>query len=252
MPKTQKTKTVYLVDGDIYLHTIAHAAAKDIDWGGIVTRQLNIEEALDTLRSHLAAIEERFERGDIRFILSAPNSFRKALCPSYKSNRKPESKPVGYASFKEKAAAMLSARIVDSLEGDDVIGISATNPNNQHNRIVVTTDKDLKTVPCTIFNPRAETLETLTEDEANHNFYLQTLTGDRTDGYPGCPGVGPVKAERLLKGASSEMEAWAKVVAAFGGDEAAALLQARLARILRWNDYDHKHGEPLLWTPQKR
>jgi DNA polymerase-1 len=36
-----------------------------------------------------------------------------------------------------------------------------------------------------------------------------------------------------------------------GLTEADALRQARLARILRWTDWDNKKKEPILWTPSR-
>jgi len=79
---------------------------------------------------------------------------------------------------------------------------------------------------------------------------LQALTGDSVDGYPGCPGIGPKRAERLLNKETS----WETVVAAYakeGLDEEYALAQARVARILRWDEYNIKKEEVILWTPSK-
>jgi DNA polymerase-1 len=72
--------------------------------------------------------------------------------------------------------------------------------------------------------------------------------------------VGKVKAEKLLTVTNipdmplaelREMR-WAAVVAAYekaGLTEQDALTQARLARILRYSDWDNEKKEPILWTP---
>ena len=39
----------------------------------------------------------------------------------------------------------------------------------------------------------------INEKEANYFHMLQTLTGDPTDGYKGCPNIGKVTAEKILK-----------------------------------------------------
>jgi DNA polymerase-1 len=87
--------------------------------------------------------------------------------------------------------------------------------------------------------------------------------GDSTDGYKGCPGIGPKAAEKVLAGPG---DPWANVVAAYtdayrkdkdpekakwlGMDpEALALLNAQLARILRSSDWDSKARRPILWRP---
>ena len=96
---------------------------------------------------------------------------------------------------------------------------------------------------------------------------MQTLTGDTCDGFPGCPGIGPVKAKKLIDNVGSEafevynregrdvfhQFMWACIVAAYakkGRDAQYALTQARVARILRHDDYDFKTGRPILWEPK--
>ena len=92
---------------------------------------------------------------------------------------------------------------------------------------------------------------------------MQTLTGDTTDGYTGCPGIGPKTAEKILQAALAEgtTEAnpaqlreiyWQHVVKAYakaGLSEEEALTQARVARICRNSDYDFKTKQVILWSP---
>jgi 5'-3' exonuclease len=86
------------------------------------------------------------------------------------------------------------------------------------------------------------------------------LVGDTADGYPGLPSVGPKKAEALLKDVFKTHKAWTlncpwawdAVKAAYiarGLTEADAIKQARLARILRNEDWDAVKKEPILWSP---
>ena len=87
------------------------------------------------------------------------------------------------------------------------------------------------------------------DNSAADRFHLyQTLVGDQTDNYKGCPGVGPVKAETAL-GANPT---WASVVGCYekaGLTEEDALVQARVARILRHGEYNKMTCEVKLWTP---
>jgi len=80
-----------------------------------------------------------------------------------------------------------------------VMGILATKPGNREkypSLIVISQDKDMKTLPATVWN--GKDLVTYTEAEADYWHMYQTLVGDAADGYKGCPKVGPVKAEKLL------------------------------------------------------
>ena len=76
------------------------------------------------------------------------------------------------------------------------------------------------------------------------------MAGDSTDGYGGVPGVGLITAQKLL---DKHGESWETVVDVYeskGLTADDALLTARLARILRHNEYDRETQEIKLWTPQ--
>ena len=113
---------------------------------------------------------------------------------------------------------------------------------------MVSDDKDLRTIPCKLYRPMADEKLDITQKQADTHFLTQTLTGDPTDGYSGCKGVGAKTAEKIL----GNRPAWSSVEQAFlkaGMSKADALTQARLARILRWDDWDEAKGEPKLWQP---
>ena len=92
------------------------------------------------------------------------------------------------------------------LEADDVMGILATTDIIEGEKVIVSEDKDMKTIPCLLW--RGGEMHTITEQEADYNHLLQTLVGDATDGYPGCPGIGATRAPRIL----DENPTWATVV----------------------------------------
>jgi len=103
-------------------------------------------------------------------------------------------------------------------------------------------------------------------------FHLwKTRTGDHTDGYPGCKGVGAGVGWDSEKGlfalgrrslpyahdvlsATDMLEAWDTVLLAYaskGFTEDDAIHQARLARILWADDYNFKTQGIKLWNPTK-
>jgi DNA polymerase-1 len=153
------------------------------------------------------------------------------------------------------------AYVRPGLEGDDVAGIIMTSkvivPGT---KILVSIDKDMKSIPGLLFIPgKLQEPVEISEHDADYWHLCQTLSGDRTDGYSGCPGVGPAKAEKIIGGVYAVRDmgvaaVWReRVVPAFeaaGLGEEEALLQARLARILRASDYDFARREPKLWEPK--
>ena len=82
---------------------------------------------------------------------------------------------------------------------------------------------------------------------------FQTLTGDPTDGYKGCPSVGKVTAEKILTPHKNNYKKmWEAVVETYkskGLSSKVALLEARMARIVRASDYNFKTKQPILWSP---
>ena len=132
----------------------------------------------------------------------------------------------------------------DTLEADDAIGIYATKyPGN----IIVSPDKDMRQIPGKLYDFK-ETVE-ITPDEGARWHLIQTMAGDNTDGYSGVPGIGVKKAEKIFE---EKGYTWKAVVETFvekDMTEEDALINARLARILTTDDYDHERKEPILWRP---
>jgi DNA polymerase-1 len=122
-------------------------------------------------------------------------------------------------------------------------------------KIIVSVDKDMKSVPCNLWNPDHPEfgVKNILAKEADTFHLYQTLVGDASDGYPGCPTYGPTKSKRLLDSCSlNGTTPWEKVVEAFdkqGKDEEQALLQARLARILRVENYNQRTKAIKNWMP---
>ena len=96
--------------------------------------------------------------------------------------------------------------------------------------------------------------EEIDKDTADYNFMKQTLVGDRTDGYAGCPSIGEKTAEKLLLPLKGDLVAmWNTVCKQFEKQNLSdkiALEQARLARILRNGEYNTKTFQPKLWSIQ--
>ena len=113
---------------------------------------------------------------------------------------------------------------------------------------MVSDDKDMLGRPGQLFRPSTDELHEISVEDADRFFLTQVLTGDPTDGYKGLPGVGPKKAEAIL----GPRPHWGAVEQAYikaGHTKEDALVQARLARILRWSDWDAEKGVPILWEP---
>ena len=238
-----------LIDGDIICYEAASAVEQEIDWGeDLWTLHSNLDEAKALVETKLLRWQERFS-ADIVIGFSDSANFRKAVYPDYKGNRKSKRKPLAYKPLKQWMEGVWESYQRPGLEGDDILGILATHPKAiRGQKIIVSIDKDMKTIPGYVWNPDKDDEPIFySTEEADYWHLYQTLTGDTTDGYPGLPGCGPKGAEKVLEDPS-----WEAVVAAYekkGLTEEDALVQARCARILRATDYDYAKKEVKLWCP---
>ena len=235
-----------LVDADFYLYKCAAASTHTIKWDEYNRIGMtNLAQAQDKFRVLMEWIEEQVPGHVPVLCLGGRSNFRYGLYPKYKSNRRDRLKPWGYSEFIEWAMDTYLHIQMENVETDDVLGI-----NYLEGDVIISGDKDLKTIPGVHF--QGEMVFEVSEDEADFNFYKQALTGDSTDGYPGCKGVGAVGATKLLADCKTAEERWETVLQAYrkaGHDEFFAVTQARLARILRPGEYDHSNEEPKLWIP---
>ena len=246
-----------LIDGDILAYRVTAAAETPIDWGNdLWTLHADLSDCRDNLDRQIAMYLEELKADDIILAFSPPKNFRYRIYPQYKSHRQGKRKPVTYIPLKEYAHERYKTFERPDLEGDDVLGILATSPVIvKGEKVIVSLDKDLKTIPGLICDMREPiTIQEITEEEADYNHMYQTLVGDTADGYPGCPGIGPVSATKLLADVPrTYADMWPVVVEAYekkGLSEEVALVQAQIARICRRDDYDFKKKEVIPWKPQ--
>lgn len=238
-----------LLDGDIlcYLNSFQHEIATEVE-PGYWTWYCDFNKVQFSVEEALAYFMDTLEADDYIICLSDyEKSFRKELLPSYKEQRLRNKKPLTLKAVRQWLIDEKGAVIYPSLEGDDVMGILATS-GTISNPLIVSLDKDMKTIPCQLYRNHEEGVITITEEEADYWHLYQTLTGDTTDGYPGARGVGPVAAKKAL----SDSPSWNTVLSLYkkaGFDEEFALTQARMARILRASDWDEETQTVKLWTP---
>ncbi len=240
--------TTLLVDADIVLYRAASSVENEVEFDeGVWVLWTNENEAIEAFDLSIKALCEQANTNSYLLCFSDGSNFRKSIYPDYKANRT-QRKPMGFKAIRERVIEENNDKVVvyPWLEADDCIGILATT----HSGFVIwSADKDLRQIPgkhLTDFG-----VVEISEKEADKWFYTQVLIGDTADNYKGCPGIGPVKAENILKLAEGS-DPWPFVVAAYlkaGLTEEDAITQARLARILRASDWDEANKDVKLWRP---
>nr|WP_250808756.1 hypothetical protein [Neorhizobium tomejilense] len=252
------SKRILLIDADVVAYVAASSLEVATDWGdGYWTWHVDENAVRDKVKDIIDEVMSKLSGDECKLCLTdSLGNFRKSVLSTYKGNRSNIKKPLVLMRTKEWMIEELGAYFRPGLEGDDCMGILATMKSADE-RIIVSIDKDMKTIPGKFCRDvSACGYVEISEQEADWWHLYQTLTGDTTDGYAGCPGIGPKKAEAILGPIESfdVTEGWQRVVAAYEkakltADE--ALVQARVARILRATDYNFKTKEPILWTPKE-
>lgn len=273
-----------LIDADIIAYQSSASRQRTYDWGDTgQSISADLDEMKEAAENEIEHLIKVLNATDVIICLSDEiDNFRTEVDPSYKQNRAGSERPVQLYEMKEWMAAEWPSKMMPRLEADDVMGILATEPH-EGKRIIVSDDKDMQTVPCHFYRPCRnrekikkdnEGLRTISPEEAERFMLWQVLVGDATDGYPGCPGIGPGSADAILDGRGFEnyvhtfksgprkgqeevrwrkvdgLDRWAAIVSAYekaGLTEADAIVQANLARILKDGDIDGNRIIP--WAP---
>lgn len=286
--RTLQSERTLLIDGDVLAFTAASACqyVHEDEFGYVypVAHKPVGETVLENL---MFSIRDAFSATHVRVALTDPkDNWRFEVDPSYKGNRKDNARPLLLDYLKSYLKSTYGAEVWPGLEADDVLGILLTEPQAYPGeRILVGRDKDFLTVPGKYHRLKDYTpggkpvVKESTEWQARRWHMCQTLAGDRTDGYPGCPGVGMERAQGIIddpkllvpqqgvitrgvnKGqsvtkwvAEPSTDYWAVIVSNYlkgGATEEDALRTARLAHILHHEDYNRETGEVRLWTPDK-
>lgn len=293
-------EVILLVDADYFCHHAAAACSSVVEWeDGILEQYADLnegkrifEKSLESIRS----VRKAFENAHMVMCFTDDVNWRKGIWPDYKRGRK--SKPLAHWSMVEWVKKDFVSFQRPTLEGDDCLGILSTAPQllkrqlpevkdwNNVRVVIVSCDKDFNTIPGEFLwwdtNAGRHELKVISEAQADHWHMLQTLMGDVTDGYPGCPGIGKDTALEFLKepyvafqegrilksGPRKGQEVfqwktrsltegetlWDAIVSLYekaGLTEDDAIVQAQVARICRAEDFDLRNKEVIPWTPNK-
>ena len=250
-----------LIDGDVLLYRMGFGNEQEVQWDTETSSEWEEPDlARAEIDNFIASLMEKTGTKENFVCLSGPSDciFRYQILNSYKFNRKDKPKPRLFETLKEHLHANYTIRQKPNLEADDVMGILATKYPDKY--VIASIDKDLEQIPGWMFNWDKQTSpKRISRKMADKFFYQQCLSGDPSDGYSGVPGIGPKKAARIIHELYAEGEPdikviWNTILETYKKknlDESYALTMARVARILRYEDWNEKTQEPVLWLPFK-
>jgi hypothetical protein len=184
-----------------------------------------VENALALVKNVIEDIQDRYsDWGDCVIYISGVGNFRNAIATraNYKGNRDATTRPVHTGAIRDYLVRKYGAIYVHGQEADDAIGIAMyEHPGS----VCVSFDKDMLQCVGRHYNWADKSERTVTAKEAAKFFWEQCLSGDPTDNIPGCKGIGPVKAHKILEDCKNNAECWKTVLYVYKdvhGEEGAA------------------------------
>lgn len=262
-----------LFDLDLWAYDIGYAA----DAGDT---PLSLSWVYRTINARFEEIKHLLDLESYEGYLTGKGNFRYdiAVTTPYKSGRK-STKPTHWQAIRDYLINVHGAVVVDGMEADDMLAIRQTELGSRS--IIISRDKDLRQVPGWHYGypvgnqpefgpwkydqvgdldltirrkPCKKTgnpiiAGTKLAGGGDMFFWSQVLTGDDTDTYPGCKGVGDIKAYNLLKDCQSYDQMQQVVLDTYKQkhpEDAVQRLteQARLAWMVREIEED---GSPKMW-----
>ena len=233
-----------LIDADYTVYKCCASCESEIDFGeDVIVVTSNFKEAYRAVKRDIEKITNQYMDPDVYLFFSDSKNFRKEILPAYKGHRN-RKKPCGYKRVINKLKTEFNVITLPTLEADDAMGIFATM---WEDTTICSPDKDMRQIPGNLYDLKENTF--ITKPEGLRWHLIQSMAGDQTDGYGGCPGIGIKRAVTIFEKDGYTWEAVVKTFAEKDLGEDIALQNARLAKILTIDEYDFESKTIRHWTP---
>jgi len=241
-----------LIDADVLAFEASVIAEESIEWKEEMwTVHADMALAKARIVNRVEEFKNKLQADDIVMALTDRANYRRILNPDYKSNRSKSRLPIILKQVKKWIIEEMDGQLWPNLEADDVISILATDKKMDEETIIVSIDKDFKSVPGIYYDFNKDETHHVSQEDADRYHLIQTLTGDATDGYSGVPKVGAVTAKRLLEKEGYDWDVVKKCYEDVGMTENDALMNAWMARLLQADNYCFRTNTiKKLWTPR--
>lgn len=253
-----KDNLVLLIDGDIGLYR--SCCPKQVH--KVVVEEDTFELAKSKFDYWMSIVFKNCGSNLYYAFITGRDNFRKAIgvTKEYKGNRKGE-RPQHLAELQEYAIKRYKFIRTIGVESDDYCGIYNTILREKGiPTIIVTSDKDLKTLVGRFYNPNKQEFDEVNYDQSIYNLCYQLIVGDNTDNIPGLVGKGEGFANNYLNNIKARREMYNVVhdiKILFNNDEL-FIEQYNLVKILdstesykKMTGLDFRIDNPVMFTNKK-
>lgn len=243
-----------LIDADSILYKYASINQDTIEWQeGQVSSFTNLRDAKKGVERHILDIVRNSRaKGNPLLVLSPTSNFRYDVLPTYKHNRKATKHKLELLTpLKRWLYKKYEVYVPCYVEADDYcVWRMILEPRKW---VLCHIDKDLDQAEGKHYNYNTTKNYKVTGKQAELKFYDQTLTGDTSDGYKGCPSIGQKRSKIILEDEEDKRTMWERTRDTYihkGLTEEDALQQARVARMLTPDEWDGGNNIKL-WRPDE-
>lgn len=177
-----------LIDGDILLYRIGYSTEDVSPW----IARARMDETINNIMDSTGGNQFQIYLSD-----NTKNTHRYKISQDYKANRV-QPRPRHYEFLKIYLIEEYLAEIVAEMEADDMLGIMQDKEGKS--TIIASIDKDLLQIPGLHYDIVKHEFSEVSKWGGMKWFYSQMLIGDSSDNVKGCPGIGKIKANKLLEG----------------------------------------------------
>jgi 5'-3' exonuclease len=255
MELPDRDRYTLLIDADLYCFSTAIALQEENPFDEDAPPLYDADQGQMVFDSRMRKLMQMFNTHKIVMCFSCNRkvNWRRTLVDSYKMNREGKISPIGLTSLMAYAMDNYKYVLEPKLEADDLLGIFSTN-GDYGDTILCSWDKDMLTIPTTIWNSNKEVLKKQSKADALKFFIYQIIVGDSADGYKGIKGAGPKAAMKLITENHNKLaniwEPLLELAEKKKHDSEYLLGQARMAHILQHGDYDFDTEAIKLWEPE--
>ena len=178
-----------------------------------------VEQAINACDLIINHIKKACPAKQYKFYLTGNDTYRGSIATlhKYKGSRDNIEKPKWINEVREHIKETYGATVVNKWETDDAITVGLWNSYRKGLKAVAANlDKDLYQAPNFHYDWVKDTFQYITPEEGLKWLFIQTLAGDfSVDNYEGIPGIGKVKAKKILEGCETERQMYDASVEAY-------------------------------------
>lgn len=247
-----------LIDADSLIYKVGFAIEEKNFWNEYEVKHegaepdidytTDLEQCYESCSTLIDNIMFAAEADEVLLVFTGKGNFRYDNPLGYKQNRVGTRKPTGYKEILQFMLDKYPSKMCEGYEADDyVVWLKKEYPEDY---MVCAIDKDvLYQSVGHHYNYNNDTYVTISDKKAINFEYYQCLVGDTSDGYKGCPGIGPVKAKSILKECEGdEQKIWLAVVKTY---ESKGLTEEDAINTMRLCSMHQYNGTTVeLWSPK--